>query len=678
MTPYKLKILNGVLKLKSFADVVLNIFGIKDLGTQTGNVDNGLVDWSIQHLTKTTAQWNADTTTILLKGQLGIEDTANATYKLKIGNGTNLWSALSYVGGGGGGSQDLQSVTDLGATTTNAINTAGITSDYLLLDTAATNTNAVGKIVWNDTLGTGEIGLKGGNINAKLAQDLYARVVNKTTQNLLRANYQAVKVQSAQGQRLAVNFAQANNDNNSADTIGIVAENINNNQEGFVITVGQIENINTTGSLQGETWEDGDVIYLSPTTAGSLTNVKPNGSTGHIIVIGYVEYAHQNNGKIYVKIMNGWELDELHNVFISSPSNNQILTYESSTQLWKNKTVNTALGYTAENTSNKSIDGTLNANSDTLYPSQKAVKTYVDGSVTGLLDDRGNYDASGNVFPSSGGSGTAGAILKGDLWYISVAGTLGGTSVVVGSSVRALVDTPDQTSTNWSILNVGLGYTPENSANKATSFSTINNTLYPSVQAVKSYIDGIVTTNYIDTRYSTKYYVPYLSGESANQRILTSNTSTHAVPFLNIFNDIITNISIEITTAVASSSVRFQIYNGDKSTLLPTTLVMDSDLIASTTTGIKTISGLSLNLTLDNLYFMVISTNTNNVGVRGVPTYLMQQYYGSLTKFLLVGRSGTGYDYMGVSSAVPSTFNISGLVDTTPTSGIFAPTLFFR
>jgi hypothetical protein len=357
MTPYKLKILNGVLKLKSFADVVLNIFGIKDLGTQTGNVNNGLVDWSIQHLTKTTAQWNADTTTILLKGQLGIEDTSNTTYKLKIGNGTNLWSALSYVGGGGGGSQDLQSVTDLGATTTNAINTAGITSDYLLLDTSATNTNAVGKIVWNNTLGTGEIGLKGGNINAKLAQDLYARVVNKTSQNLLKANYQAVKIQSAQGQRLAVNFARANTDLNSADTIGIIAENINNNQEGFVITVGQIENVNTTGSLQGETWADGDVLYLSPTTAGNLTNIKPDGSTGHIVVLGYVEYSHQNNGKIYVKIMNGWELDELHNVYInqSTIANNDALVYESSTQLWKNKTLATVLGYTPENSTKKGI-----------------------------------------------------------------------------------------------------------------------------------------------------------------------------------------------------------------------------------------------------------------------------------------------------------------------------------
>ena len=508
-------------------------------------------------------------------------------------------------------------------------------------------------------------------------ENLFLTVVNKTTDNLLASQYKVLKVITAQGQRLAVDYALADSDANSADTIGVVYENINNNQSGRIISVGEITGINTTGSIQGESWSDGDSLFLSATIEGGITNIRPT-APNHGVRLGYVVHSHVNQGKIYIKIDNGYELSEIHDIYAPSPTHNQGIFWSSGTTRYENKSITTALGYTAENTSNKSIDGALNANSDTLYPSQKAVKTYVDGSVTGLLDDRGNYDASGNVFPSSGGSGTAGAILKGDLWYISVAGTLGGTSVVVGSSVRALVDTPGQTSSNWSILNVGLGYTPENSANKATSFSTINNTLYPSVQAVKSYIDGIVTTNYIDTRYSTKYYVPYLSGESANQRVLTSNTSTHVVPFNNIFNDIITNISIEITTAVASSSVRFQIYNGDKSTLLPTTLVMDSGLIASTTTGIKTISGLSLNLTLDNLYFMVISTNTNNVGVRGVPTYAMQQYYGSLTKFLLVGRSGTGYDYMGISNAVPSTFNVSGLVDTTPTFGIYAPTLFFR
>ena len=151
-----------------------------------------------------------------------------------------------------------------------------------------------------------------------------------------------------------------------------------------------------------------------------------------------------------------------------------------------------------ENLANKSTSTSLGT-SDTLYPSQKAVKTYVDNSinsaVVGLLDDRGNYDASGNVYPSTGGSGTAGAILKGDLWTISVAGTLGGVAVTAGDVVRALVDSPGSTSSNWAITENNIGYVAENSANKATTFGTINNTLYPTTQAAKNEMDTRDTAN---------------------------------------------------------------------------------------------------------------------------------------------------------------------------------------
>jgi hypothetical protein len=208
----------------------------------------------------------------------------------------------------------------------------------LTLDVSPTGTAAVGTTRWNNTIGSSETTLKGGNVLLKNGVDLVARVVNKVTPNatLLRTNYQAVRVSGAQGQRLAVAYAQANNDLNSADTIGLVCEDIATNQEGFIMTVGQLEKINTTGSLQGETWADGDVLYLSPTTPGSLTNIKPS-APGHIVVIGYVEYAHAINGKLYIKIMNGWELDELHNVKITSPQNNDVLMYDSTDALWENK-----------------------------------------------------------------------------------------------------------------------------------------------------------------------------------------------------------------------------------------------------------------------------------------------------------------------------------------------------
>ena len=288
------------------------------------------------------------------------------------------------------------SVPYTGATTNVNLGEFGLTSGQVTLDTTPTGTTVVGTTQWNDSLGSSQTTLKGGTVVLKNGVDLVARIVNKVTPNqtLTKAAYQAVRVVGATGQRLSVELAQGDTDLNSADTIGLVTETIATNQEGFIITMGQIENINTTGSLQSETWVDGDVLYLSPTVAGRLTNIKPTGATGHIVVIGYVEYAHAINGKIYVKIMNGWELDELHNVYINNPLNNEGLFYETSTELWKNKSIATVLGYTPANdtsvvhlTGNETIAGVKTFSSNIVIPatgSALILSTSSGGTVSGL------------------------------------------------------------------------------------------------------------------------------------------------------------------------------------------------------------------------------------------------------------------------------------------------------
>ena len=93
-----------------------------------------------------------------------------------------------------------------------------------------------------------------------------------------------------------------------------------------------------------------------------------------------------------------------------------------------------------------------------------ATRAYVDSSTVGLLDDRGSYAPTGadaNLYPSTtsglGGSGVSGAIMKGDLWYISAAGTMGTVSVSVGDTVRALVDNPVRTNNaNWAVITAGV------------------------------------------------------------------------------------------------------------------------------------------------------------------------------------------------------------------------------
>lgn len=237
------------------------------------------------------------------------------------------------------GPQDLQSVTDQGPTTTDAINVGGVTSDYFAADTAATPALAPGMFAWNDSDGTMDLRLKGNNVTLQLGQENVVRVVNKTGSNLLESEYKVVRVRlasegGAQGQRLSVVLAQGNNDPDSVTTLGVVTENINNNQEGFVTVFGNVSGINTTGSIQGETWVDGDVLYLSPTVPGKLTKIKP-AAPDHTVTMGYVVYAHANQGKIFVKVDNGYELGELHNVSVPAPSNGDILRYNGLSQIWE-------------------------------------------------------------------------------------------------------------------------------------------------------------------------------------------------------------------------------------------------------------------------------------------------------------------------------------------------------
>jgi hypothetical protein len=211
--------------------------------------------------------------------------------------------------------------------------------DSLQFNTASTTTGAVGRFVWNDADGTLDLGLKGGNVTLQVGQEQLVRVVNKTATNitLQESAYQAVRVTGAQGQRLKVDLALATTDALSAETIGLVTETIANNQEGFVTISGLVNKINTTGSLQSETWVDGDILYLSPTVAGQITNIKPS-APDHMVIIGYVVYSHAVNGKIFVKVNNGYELDELHNVNIVGATAGQVLTYNGSNGLWENQT----------------------------------------------------------------------------------------------------------------------------------------------------------------------------------------------------------------------------------------------------------------------------------------------------------------------------------------------------
>ena len=207
----------------------------------------------------------------------------------------------------------------------------------LTLDTSPTGTAGVAVMRWNNTDGTVEVGLKGGNVTLQIGQEIVLRVVNKTGSPI--TNGQVVRVVAVTGGVTGVALAQADSDANSGTTIGIATEDIADNAQGFITTQGLVHDVNTNS------FNEGDVLYLSPTTAGGITNIKPV-APQHMVIVGYVAKKSITDGHILLHVQNGYELDELHNVYINPATlaNNDALIYESSTQLWKNKTIATALG----------------------------------------------------------------------------------------------------------------------------------------------------------------------------------------------------------------------------------------------------------------------------------------------------------------------------------------------
>ena len=160
------------------------------------------------------------------------------------------------------------------------------------------------------------------------AETIRIIVRNSTGSTLTKG--QVVYLSGATGNRPNAVLADADTEATSSKTIGLVQANITNNSDGYVVVQGTMHDLDTSSFTAGDT------LWLSSTAGGMVANTPP-AEPAHSVFIGYVARSHPNFGRIVLKIQNGFELDELHGVLITSAANNDILQYETSSGLWKNK-----------------------------------------------------------------------------------------------------------------------------------------------------------------------------------------------------------------------------------------------------------------------------------------------------------------------------------------------------
>jgi hypothetical protein len=217
--------------------------------------------------------------------------------------------------------------------------TGGIATPTHIDFAAAGAADAERRLAWNPDTGTVQVGMVGGNVQAEIAQTLYAYVHNAESFQINKG--QPVYLYQATGNKASVKLAFNTSDSTSSKTLGLAAENIAQGANGLVICQGVLDKLNT-GSFN-----EGDTLYLGA-TAGTLTATKPY-APNHLVYIGVVERANNGNGQIYVRAQNGYELNEIHDVLINSPANGQLIIYNASTGLWNNANITAGTGISITN-----------------------------------------------------------------------------------------------------------------------------------------------------------------------------------------------------------------------------------------------------------------------------------------------------------------------------------------
>jgi hypothetical protein len=294
---------------------------IADLQTQISAIQGGL---------NYRGTWNASTNTPTLASGTG---TSNYYYVVSVSGSTNLDGITDWVAGdwaiyNGSAWQKIDQ--------TNLVTSVnGLTGAVSL---SASSVGAVGSVASAD--GSVTVTTVGSAVDLSVAvaastTNVICQVRNTTGATLTKGT--AVYISGATGQIPTVSKALATSDATSAQTLGLLTADLANNTNGYVTVIGLITNIDTSA------YTDGQQLYLSGTTAGILTATKQYAPI-HLVYVAVVEHAHPTQGKLFVKVQNGYELDEIHNVSAQTPTTGQTIVYNSATSLWEQNTVSLTAG----------------------------------------------------------------------------------------------------------------------------------------------------------------------------------------------------------------------------------------------------------------------------------------------------------------------------------------------
>jgi hypothetical protein len=214
--------------------------------------------------------------------------------------------------------------------------------------TPASVVGGAGSLAWNSSEGTLDLVMRGGNVTQHIGEEFFYTARNATVSTINKGTPVYASGVTAGSNRIEITPMIANGSIDELRYIGITGENISTGTNGLVTEVGYIRNIDTTGTPYGQTWAAGDIIYVSSTTAGYLSNVQPT-APNLKIAAAIVINVDNNFGVLLVRPTVYPQINDLSNVNISTVTGGDLLVYDGTDARWENAAQSTITAGKATN-----------------------------------------------------------------------------------------------------------------------------------------------------------------------------------------------------------------------------------------------------------------------------------------------------------------------------------------
>jgi hypothetical protein len=231
------------------------------------------------------------------------------------------------------------SVGDLASTIPVRDSERGLQISGVKISTATPVTMAPGVITWNAADGTMDVGLNN-DVVLQLGQETLYQTRNATGSTILNGTAVYCTGVTAGSGRMEISPAIGTID--PVTFLGLATQDINNGVNGLVTHFGYVRGLDTRGTVASsiavgnEDWNVGDKLYVHPTVAGKLTKVEPQAPNVKICVASVI-IKHQSTGVLFVRPTSNLDLTKLSDVQIGTLTNNDLLAYNSTLEIWENK-----------------------------------------------------------------------------------------------------------------------------------------------------------------------------------------------------------------------------------------------------------------------------------------------------------------------------------------------------